>query len=458
MTATAIPERVLAGAYAEARADLSSARRSLAFRGAAQAIQACRAPEWIISGPSETGKTVSTLYLLDALARQYKNSQWAIIRKTRASVYGTVLKRYRNTFETGGVTAYGGEKPEWFDYPNGARIWIAGMDKPGKILSAELDGVYVNQAEELSLADWETLTTRTTGRAGNTDFGGMTFGDCNPGQPTHWIKARATLDLFESRHQDNPSLYDAAGQLTTQGVRTMRVLDALTGTRKERLRFGRWVQAEGNVYAFDAAVHLIDKFDIPPDARRIRVIDFGFTNPFCCQWWALDNDDRMYLYREIYMTGRTVRAHAAKINELSSGERYEVTLADHDAEDRATLEECGISTQAAVKEISPGIQAVEERLKLAGDGSPRLYVMRGALVELDETLAEAHKPVCTEQEFDAYAWPKSSDGRPIKEVPVKLNDHGMDAMRYAVRYLDSGTVAYGESVAGPLYQIGASVY
>jgi phage terminase large subunit len=427
------------------RANPNSGPR-LSFRGAAAAIQDYRAPEWVIAGPSETGKTVGALSLLDGLARHYKKSQWAIIRKTRVSMDGTVLKRYRANFERGSVRAFGGQHPEWFDYPGGARIWVCGLDNPGKVLSGEFDGVYVNQAEELTLADWETLTTRTTGRAGNVDFGGMTFGDANPGPPSHWIKSRSTLKLFESRHEDNPTLFDEAGAITEQGKRTMRVLDALTGVRKERLRFGRWVQAEGTVYAFDAAVHLIDAFPIPADWRRIRVIDFGYTHPFVCQWWAIDPDGRMFLYREIYMTGRTVKVHSAQINQLSAGEHYEETISDHDAEDRATLEESGISTNPAIKEISPGIQEVEERLKVAGDGRPRLFVMRGALVELDESLAEARVPVSTEQEFDVYSWPKSVEGKPVKDVPVKLYDHGMDAMRYAAMYLKQGA-GFGWGVA-----------
>jgi hypothetical protein len=45
----------------------------------------------------------------------------------------------------------------------------------------------VNQAEELMLADWEYLTTRTNGRAGNMPYG-MVFGDCNPGGPQYWIR------------------------------------------------------------------------------------------------------------------------------------------------------------------------------------------------------------------------------------------------------------------------------
>jgi hypothetical protein len=156
------------------------------------------------------------------------------------------------------------------------------------------------------------------------------------------------------------------------------------------------------------------------------------VNPFCCQWWAIDRDGRMYLYREIYHTGRTVAAHAKKILELSAGEKIESTDADHDAEDRATLHALHIHTQPAIKPIRPGIQAVEERLAIAGDGRPRLMIFRDALVERDQALEEAKLPCCTAEEFDGYVWPKGGDGRPLKEVPVDLNNHGMDTTRYAV--------------------------
>lgn len=298
--------------------------------------------------------------------------------------------------------------------------------------------MYVNQVEELSLSDWETITTRTTGRAGHVNFGGMTFGDCNPGAASHWILKRESLKLLYSRHEDNPRLYDASGALTARGTRSMQILDALTGVRKERLRHGRWVNVEGAVYDLDPVLHEIDAFPIPAEWQRYRVIDFGYTNPFVCQWWAVDGDGRMYLYREIYMTQRTVRVHAARINALSGDERYVFTISDHDAEDRATLDECGIPTVPADKEISPGIQDVQERLKVAGDGRPRLFLVRGALVERDGRLAEAHKPVCTREEFDVYIWPHAQDGKAIKEIPVKDNDHGMDAARYMARFLKTG--------------------
>jgi len=97
--------------------------------------------------------------------------------------------------------------------------------------------------------------------------------------------------------------------------------------------------------------HLTDRFDIPASWRGFRCIDFGYRNPFVCGWWAVDEDGRLYLYREIYMSQRTVRVHADRIKRLSTGERIAATVADHDASDRATLSENGIQTVAARKNV-----------------------------------------------------------------------------------------------------------
>lgn len=408
--------------------------------GGGRILWQCRSPEVILSGPSETGKTRTALEKLDALCWKYPGAQCAIIRKTRVSMTGSVLQTFEKKVLPPGspVVKYGGEKVEWYDYPNGSRTYVGGMDHPDKVLSSERDFIYVNQAEELLLDDWETLTTRATGRAGNAPYA-QVLGDCNPGGANHWILARAAagdLVLLESRHEDNPTLFDpATGAITEQGTRTLATLDRLTGVRYERLRKGRWTSAEGAVYEdFDRAVHLVDPFPIPADWTRVRAIDFGFTNPFVCQWWAIDGDGRMYLYREIYHTRRLVEDHARQILAFSRGETVAATVADHDAEDRATLERHGVRTVGAEKAVATGIQAVQERLRPAGDGRPRLFVFRNALVEADPALLAAKKPTCTEQEWDAYVWAKTGDGRPNREQPSKVDDHGMDTTRYAVMW------------------------
>jgi phage terminase large subunit len=60
------------------------------------------------------------------------------------------------------------------------------------------------------------------------------------------------------------------------------------------------------------------------------------------------------------------------------------------------------------------------------------------LVEADPLLEEAKKPLCLDDEIVGYTWQKTQDGKPDKEQPVKVDDHGCDTMRYIVKYVESG--------------------
>lgn len=414
--------------------------------GAAREFWRSKDPEIILSGPYETGKTIASLNKLHCLLCKYSGSQALMVRKTYKSLISSVVVSYEKKvlpFPPGHpkclVIKYGGEHPEWYDYPNGSRLYLGGMDKPDKFLSAEFDFIYVNQAEELKLDDWEKLSGRATGRAGNAPYP-QVMADCNPGPPHHWIKQRPQIKLFKSTHKDNPTLYNPlTGEITEQGKRTMAKLNALTGVRLKRGRDGLWVGAEGQVYEdWDENIHMLAPFEIPRAWKRYRAIDFGYRNPFVCGWWAADEDGRLYLYRQLYMTGRTVKVHAQEINRLSGTEKYEVTLADHDASDRATLEENGIVTVPAKKDIKLGIERVQERLKVQGDGRPRLYILRDSLAEVDKYLEENYKPICTEQEFSNYVYPETTAKKAEYEEPIDRDNHGMDMIRYMVMYLDGG--------------------
>ena len=404
-------------------------------RGTCLELYQNRGPEVIISGSAGTGKSRSCLEKLNDAAWDYPGMRGLIIRKTRESLTESGLHTFEHFVLEDGDRIHQNVQRRMrqaYRYPNGSEIIIGGMNKAERIMSTEYDLIFVQEAIELTEDDWELLTTRL--RNSKMPYQQI-MGDTNPAQPTHWLKQRCNQGrtaLLESRHEDNPVLWDIiAGVWTKRGLDYIDRLDNLTGVRKQRLRYGKWVQAEGIVYEdWDPTIHLIDRFDIPDDWRRIRAIDFGYVHPFVCQWWAIDGDGRMYLYREIYHTQRTVRVHAMQINKLSQGESIETTICDHDAEDRATLRENGISSVAALKGVSPGIQAVQERLKIAGDDRPRVFIMRDSLVELDQSLIEAKHPYRSEQEWDGYVW------MPNKEAPIKDQDDGLDTLRYSVMYVD----------------------
>jgi len=419
-------------------------------RGACLAAFHERADEVLLSGPAGTGKSRAALEKLHAVMLRNPGARGLIVRKTLASLGSTALVTWREHVVTealahGVITYYGGssEEPPQYRYPNGSRVMIGGMDKPTRVMSSEYDMIYVQEAIELSEEDWEALTTRL--RNGHVSFQQL-IADTNPSTPTHWLKARADRGrtvLLESRHTDNPVLYDDDGQLTGRGAAYLTKLDGLTGPRRMRLKDGLWVAAEGVIYDdYDPAVHLVDRFRPPNDWTRWWSVDFGYTNPFALGWWAQDPDGRLWLYREIYQTRRLVEDHARAALKAVTKDghwrepRPRAIICDHDAEDRATLERhLGMSTSAAHKAVTPGIQAVQARLRPAGDGEARLHLMRDAVLERDDELSEAKKPTSTAEEFPGYIWDTRA-GKPPKETPLKEDDHGMDQTRYVVAECD----------------------
>lgn len=404
----------------------------LKFYGGVAKLVACTSPAALIDGPAGTGKTRGVLQIAYMMAEEWPGCRILFVRKTRTALTESVLVTFETKVCPEGAPCLEGPTRahrQSYDFPNGSHIVCGGMDNADRIMSTEYDLICCFEATELSEDDAEKLMTRL--RNGKVPWQQIIF-DCNPGPPTHWLKRWADggrCERFPSRHEDNPTVTPAY----------LAVLDGLTGHRRLRLRDGLWAAAEGAVYPeWDASVHLIDPFPIPASWRRFRSIDFGYTNPFVCQWWAVDGDGRMYLYREIYKSRTIVEDHAKVIKQFGQGEKCDESVTDHDAEDRATLERHGFSSMPARKDVTVGIQAVSNRLRCAGDGRPRLFILRDCRVDADPALAEGKHPTCTAEEFDGYCWQPDKDGKPTKEEPVKVDDHGMDAMRYAVMHLDAG--------------------
>lgn len=399
--------------------------------------------EILLSGPAGTGKTIGNLSLLWYYATQYDGMRGLIVRKTRESMTESVLNTWeKRVVPIGHPCLEGASRSSRRNYQIGnSEIIVAGMKAGGrdatqKVMSTDYDVIVASEAIEFTEEEWEKLTTRLRyGRMPHQQL----IADTNPSNPKHWLYLRCRAGkttLIDTKHEDNPMLWDAeAKQWTPFGVKYIEKLDKLSGARKQRLRYGKWVQAEGAIYEeWNPSIHVIDPFPIPADWPRYWSIDFGFTNPFCCQWWAVDPDGRLYLYREIYHTKLLVEDVAKRILFLSGDEPKPVRIiCDHDAEDRATLtKHIGKSTVPAKKDVSPGIQAVKSRMQIADDGKPRLFLFRNCVVSPDPELVENKLPICTEDEIDGYIW----NDKVTKEQPVKENDHGVDPMRYMCMELD----------------------
>jgi phage terminase large subunit len=221
--------------------------------------------EIIISGAAGTGKTRAILEWINHRCQNELNLRVLLLRKTQESAKSSVLVTFMNQVLEGfdgkeapasGVSYYGGSgvRPADFTYHRtGSKILITGMDRISKVKSTEWDIVYVNEITELSLAEYEELSARTDRPTTDTTRPpSILLGDCNPDAPTHWIKQRerdGVLQLWVSRHEDNPAMWDKNLKVwTASGQRYIDRLENLTGVRYQRLRLGKWVAAEGQVY------------------------------------------------------------------------------------------------------------------------------------------------------------------------------------------------------------------
>ena len=417
------------------------------------------APEAIYSGAWGAGKTRAVVLKAMLIAQLYPGTTVGLCRKTSTSLKTTTMEAFFEVAPKEAIVSW--HKSDSIatvrSGPKGqgrSRILFFGLVKASgesyNIRSLKLGACGVDEFIEIDESEWDELGGRLRDPLCPMH---QLFGATNPASKGHWAYKRFWINYDETQHavieaqatkEDNPFLPDDY----------LARLNRLTGKYKERYVFGRWVDFEGIVYdVYDPTIHCLSraafaaKWDLPTQAadgtplaieppaswRRIGSVDFGFTNAFVFQWWAISPEGEYYRYRELYMTRRTVRAHAELINTFPDTRQLEVIYADHDAEDRATLAEHGISTVPATKDVSPGIQTLYNAFAPDPDTKmPTVYFLRDAAVETDTALEIAHKPTCTEEELYAYRYPPGTKVKSAKENPVPVDDHGCDAARYAI--------------------------
>lgn len=420
-------------------------------RGGALELMRSRDETVLLSGPAGTGKSVAALMKIHATSLMVPGLVTLLLRQTAASLGASTLRTYEQfvaaqELASGHVSWFGGSgsKPAAYMYRNGSLIIPGGMDRPGKFLSMDVDRVLIDESNQVSVTGVEVVATRLRGKSAT--YKQMIL-LTNPDHPDHHLlkmakEGRATH--IYSKHEDNPYLFERDGTPTKAGREYLSRLDALTGVRKLRYRDGIWAAAEGMVYEdWREADNVIDWFPIPPEWPLFLAVDFGFNDAFVCQWWRTDPDGRVYLTREIHQSQVLVEDHARRIRSIMEehAETEPVPYAvvcDHQLEDRKTLERhLRMPTVPAKKAITRGIQMVQSRIRKQGDGRPRLFVFRDAVVGRDDHAKARNIPRGWASEVNGYVWQtvRGTDGIP-KEVPIDKNNHSLDAGRYAVAHLD----------------------
>ena len=445
--------------------------------------------ECIFEGVTKSGKTRAAAEWVRAVASLYPDSKGLVLRKEKT----TLVDAWQDIFEKQ-VLGYGhpalasggnGVHRDRYKHPSlGGEIVLGGMDRPLKLFSTNYDWVYVNECQELTKNEWESLIRSTFGRNSSVPFR-VLWGDCNPAEFSHWANQRCIAGIakrLRGRFWDNPLLFDhdkysdglARGEdakewgkacWTDEGRRTLqRFARTMTGHRHARLYLGKWVSAEGAVWPdWDEAVHLIDAKLIKDSEghalewgqRLVRLRwfigshDVGFIAPGVAQVWGMDDNGTAYRVAEVYRKGWDHEQWADVWGGLATEFPLSAVVCDHDKAFQAQMNRKIVrkakdglpffrdwDKQRGPSGEKAGIDEVRTRMRVQGGGHRGLYLVRGALRHgRDPLLDDAQSPCCTEEEIDSYVYPEIQDGKPVKESPVKVGDHGCDAMRGAICFV-----------------------
>lgn len=457
-------------------------------RGAMGDAYRSQASVRMVGGGYDAGKTFSGVAYMDAFAWRNPGARMTFVHRSLNRVYRNIIPSYekflgykptsRDHPNPTAVTRFGGERPEFFEYGNGTRIYINGLDNPHNLLSDFFDAAFVNQAELLPFGAWDELTARVSERAGMSPIA-VLLGDCNPSVPHHWIRQQAKdkkLAYFKMSFLDNPEIIDQSDPLliaeikrqfaedpkvlkkyehlfTGSGLRRVDKLQNLEGLRFKRGFLGEWASGEGLVFQkFEPEVHIVDT-EVMPNWQRYLSVDWGTRNPSSVIWWAQSPDDRLYAYKEIYKTGLTKPDLIRMIKENTDKTYDRILYAAVDSADQDGVEQlrrAGFRVNEPPKDRVAQLEAIKERLKVDASGLPALMFCRDRLVHPpDQDLRDEYRPLEVTDEFLSLSYNEKLKGKPSDDADVVGDDHGVDGTSYLARSLQkkqrvgSGRVVHG---------------
>lgn len=303
----------------------------------------------------------------------------------------------------------------------------------------------------------------------------------NPGGPGHgWVKGRfidpappevvwrpapteleprpGTRVFIPATVDDNPHV----------GGSYIDRLDGLPDDERRALKDGDWdVYAGQRFRSFRRNVHVIDPEQLPlplGGTTRLCAIDYGFDAPFCALWGAVLADDLIVVYRELYEPGLTPRQQAeAVLAAEAPGERrpgrpvptyldpstwaqsLPTTAPAPPAKDRPPkgsiareYVDAGLPVRKATNNRLAGVALVADKLRVRGDGRPRLLIYN----------------TCRHLIRTLPALPRSP--RNPEDVDTDAEDHAYDALRYLLMAAGGHRPGGSASKAPPTGSSGSS--
>ncbi|MFZ5975157.1 MAG: phage terminase large subunit [Bacillota bacterium] len=417
-------------------------------------FHASTADEVLYGGAAGGGKTKAVV--MDALLRclRHAGTQAYLFRRTYRELKDTVLGEALQSVPTD-LGEYCASDYE-FRLINGSvmRFRHCQYDEDRmRYQGAEIQWLYIDELTHFSKAVYDFLKSRLRARRA-LKVKPLVRATANPGGVGHaWVRDH----FIERGEPEKEHVFEVYSKTLGRAQRRSIVyipalctdnpylgqdyifeLEQKPRALRDALLHGRWDAFEGQVfsewrdvpehYHDGIGTHVIADFAVPHSWKRYRAFDFGFARPFAALWMAVDPDERVYVYREMYGAGAPdegVRktpveiARAILQAEKDAGEGEISGVADPSIWDASRGESIaaqmareGVHFQKGDNARIAGKMQMHKRLAFDGTGRPFLYVMRSCRHTIRTIPALVYDPM-----------------RP-EDVNTAGEDHIYDALRY----------------------------
>ena len=277
-----------------------------------------------------------------------------------------------------------------YTFKNGSYIELFGLEDEGKARGPGRDILFINEANLLTKPLYDQLAMRTTGQI---------FLDWNPADFRSWVYEVA--DNPKNKRIHSTYLNNKANLTATQIASIEAFKDLPDDFMWKVYGLGQRGAAKELIYTQWKICG-----ELPNKGEQFYGLDFGFNHPAAfvkVEYY----EGAHYVQELVYQSNLTLQDLIRTIQSHNIGR----SIIFADAAEPKSIEEmyrAGFNIHKAEKDVWAGIMKVKSFPLYVTDGSKNL-----------------------KNELLSYKWKKDKKDNIIEE-PVKANDDGMDAMRYAI--------------------------
>lgn len=389
----------------------------------------------LLTGSAGGGKSRGAGEKIHAFMKHYPGATGLILRKTRESLRNSSMALMDRTVVGDDPGVRKVVSAHRFEYDNGSMLVFGGMandEQAEQIRSVGKDGkvdmIWMEEATQFRESDFNELLARFRGTAAHWRQIILTT---NPDAPLHWINKRLIMgkqaSVYYSGAKDNH--YNPPDYIES--------LSQLTGVQYDRLVLGKWSQAEGVVYDNWTEDNVSEQAEYNPDWTVIWGVDDGYArgggpgsesyHPRVFLLMNVTPQGGLHVFFEYTATGELPERSIELVKTVCQERGYkwpDVAYVDSSAAElQARLHNDGYMTMGATHPVSEGIKNVR-RLICDGHNVRLLKVHPRCEVLISEVVS--------------YTYDERIKVSVGELMPQKMNDHTMDALRYAawsMRYI-----------------------